>query len=1022
MPITERHNKGITGSVQYLDTDGYSTGKSDFIFESSSLTLIAPNISNGKVVMGQSNIRGLDFSEILTDNNATSKAYVDNYVSGIRWKQPVDLVSVYDITTLWPPGGNNPSLNILDNTPLIGGERVLIMYQQNKKQNGIYTVNNITGWIRTLDLDEGSSAKSVAVFVNGGNTQKYFSFVCNDPNPIVGDQYGSSGNELNWVKFSKGEFLKAGDGLTKTSEYLYVNVDNQTIETSLNILRLKDFGVVNSKLADRSVTTSKLADGAITSKKISEGSIYGDKLLNGSITNQKLQNSTLNFISSSGILTPGISSLGNTVDLSVDHTVLRTHGNQSCSGVQYITNQTNSISPETGSVVVSGGIGVGGDITTQGIIKTFTGVNIGDSTVMTIGRLSGIVTVIENTDAVNKLYVDNYISGIKWKTPCKLASVSNVIASGVQNIDGSVTMSGDVVLLKDQHDQKTNGIYIANSDGIWFRHPDMESGNVHNFATFIEKGTSNASSSFVVSNSPYIIGTDIIIFTLFSKNMDISPGSNSGLSKTGTELFVNVDDYSVKINDSGKLSVGTIISQNVSSGCIRNVHILDGTIDSSKLYGNIPVSKLENSSITLNTGYGLLGGNTLELGKSLELSVDSNLFIQKNLGEANIFIGDSSNTPQQRTIYGDIYLESTGRATLENGSVTNSKITIGTISNDKLVNPVINFIGSSGITVSEPTVLLGNTLTIGLDSSVITDSGGVIHGNLILDGINTGLNSDTLTISNGGLWVKENIFLGKDITIGNDVFVGNNITLNGDITIGKDISVGNNITLNGDITIGKDVSVGNNITLNGDITIGKDVLVGNNISVNGNSNIDGNLSLDGDANIIGNIYIEKDINCLGSIKTSKCIHLEDPSPSSLFKTIVQSNDLTGDWVFTLPSNGGNDGDILVTDGTGKTKWEKLSKGWKYRTVYSDTVADYTDDIIGVMTSGDTNQITVLLPVINGKNKITIVDEGGYSDIGNIAIIASESNTILGNPSIIISDKYNSYSLYCREGSTNWFVC
>lgn len=921
MPITSPPKQGISGSIQYLDTDGYTTGRSDFLFNSGSSTLIAPKISNNKIGITNSNITGLDFSEILTDDNATSKVYVDNFVSGIRWKQPVDLVSGYNITP-WPPGGSNPVLNTIDSIALGGQERILVMHQNDKRQNGIYIVNNQTGWIRSDDLGEGSDAKSVAVFVSGGNTQKYFSFVCNTQNGNVGNNQGTTGEQLYWVKFSKGEFLKAGDGLTKTSEYFGVSVDNVSIEIDMNSVMVKNFGITTQKLADRSVTATKIASGSISSLQIQDGSIWGDKLLNLGISNSKLQNSTFNFISSSGLTAPGVISIGSEVNISLDSTVLRTFGDQNCSGIQRYTNQTNSFSPITGSVIVSGGVGIGGNMNTTGSV-TAGGFSVNGTTMLSSGKLSGITTIENNTDAVNKLYVDNASLGIKWKNPCKLASVSHVIPKGVQIVDGVTSSSGNFILLKNQVDPKTNGIYIANNTDDWIAYLY---GNVSNFATFVEEGTTNAYSSFVVSNSPAIIGTDNILFNLFSRSFDTTVGPQSGLTKIGTELFLSIDNSTIKINNDGKLYIGELGTQNLSSNCIVNNNILDGTIDQSKLYGNIGISKLEKNSIILNTGYGLLGGKTVELGSSIQLSIDNDVFMEKTLTNGNIFIGDSSNKPYPRTLTGDIHLDSSGLVTIENESVTNSKIAIGAVSNDKLLFSSIHFKGESGVTLSQETISLGNKLTIGLDSSVIRDTGGIMYGSLIIDSNE----NSALNISNGGIMVK------KDITLGGDISIGGRI------------------------------------------------------------------------------------ECTGAIKTGNGIQLEDPSLGSSFKTIIQSNNLISDWMFTLPVDGGNDSDVLITDGNGNTKWEKINSNWNYRTVSDDTYANYTDDIIGVMTSE--KPITIYLPIISGKNKITIVDEGGNSDIGNVIIVANGIDTIVGNTSISISDKYNAYSLYCRNGSTNWFIC
>ena len=73
----------------------------------------------------------------------------------------------------------------------------------------------------------------------------------------------------------------AGDGLSHDSSTgLAVNVDDSTIETNADALRLKDLGITSSKLQNNSVITSKIADANITEAKLSS-SVAGNGLLGG---------------------------------------------------------------------------------------------------------------------------------------------------------------------------------------------------------------------------------------------------------------------------------------------------------------------------------------------------------------------------------------------------------------------------------------------------------------------------------------------------------------------------------------------------------------------------------------------------------------------------------------------------------------------------------------------------------------------------------------------------------------------
>ena len=75
--------------------------------------------------------------------------------------------------------------------------------------------------------------------------------------------------------------INAGAGLDTTnssvslggSSTLSINVDNSTIELSGDLIRVKDGGVSNTKLASSSVTNAKIANSAVTAAKISSDNV-----------------------------------------------------------------------------------------------------------------------------------------------------------------------------------------------------------------------------------------------------------------------------------------------------------------------------------------------------------------------------------------------------------------------------------------------------------------------------------------------------------------------------------------------------------------------------------------------------------------------------------------------------------------------------------------------------------------------------------------------------------------------------
>jgi hypothetical protein len=100
--------------------------------------------------------------------------------------------------------------------------------------------------------------------------------------------------------------------------------------------------------------------------------------------------------------------------------------------------------------------------------------------------------------------------------PCRLATTgANVALSGLAAIDGVVPIEGDRILVKDQADPTTNGIYAAAS-GNWVRTTDA-AGNAQFFdgmAVIVAQGATNASLTFLctTADDPVVVGTSLLTF------------------------------------------------------------------------------------------------------------------------------------------------------------------------------------------------------------------------------------------------------------------------------------------------------------------------------------------------------------------------------------------------------------------------------------------------------------------------------------------------------------------------------
>jgi hypothetical protein len=195
----------------------------------------------------------------------------------------------------------------------------------------------------------------------------------------------------NKVTVTAGSALTGGGEVELGSSVtLDVAVDGSSIEVSTDALRVKALGITDSMLAG-SISNGKLTNNKVT---VTAGSaltgggdvalgaevtldvavdnstieINGDALRvkDAGITNAKLANNSLSVTAGDGLASGGPVSLGGSVSLTVDSTVVRTSGAQSIGGTKtfssaaVVSDTTASNSYSTGCLTLAGGLGVAG--------------------------------------------------------------------------------------------------------------------------------------------------------------------------------------------------------------------------------------------------------------------------------------------------------------------------------------------------------------------------------------------------------------------------------------------------------------------------------------------------------------------------------------------------------------------------------------------------------------------------------------------------------------------------------------
>jgi len=160
------------------------------------------------------------------------------------------------------------------------------------------------------------------------------------------------------------------------------------------------------------------------------------------------------------------------------------------------------------------------------------------------GRLQ-VSTPAADLDAANKAYVDAARTGLDVKASVRAATTAALtLANQLENgdtLDGVTLATGDRVLVKNQGTGAENGIYIVAASGAPSRATDADANSemTPGMFTFVEEGTTNADSGWVMTNDGAItVGTTALTFALFSVAGTIFAGD--GLSKSGDVLSVNV--------------------------------------------------------------------------------------------------------------------------------------------------------------------------------------------------------------------------------------------------------------------------------------------------------------------------------------------------------------------------------------------------------------------------------------------------------------------------------------------------
>lgn len=356
---------------------------------SSGLAVTGDASVSGSITTPQ--ILGLSTDAITSRDSVVNLDFLLNYTNDRAAKDPARVASPLGVDVSI---ADTASGSTLDGITLNEGDRVLLVHQLNAVENGLYAVGSSGPLVRTNDMAVGASAVGAVVAVVEGGSGSDRLYLC--ANAINSARVGN--NPLEFKIVGQDVNVLAQSGLVPNGDGLDVNADNVTIEVTNDKVQIRDLGITNPKIAE------------------------------GTISNNRLVNSNVTVNTARGLQGGADLQLGTSTTITVDHTVVPDlEAKNRYSGIQCFENPTASVSQTTGSVVVSGGVGVLGNLYVN---STF---NMSDKRLKTdIETLTGSLEVLRRIRGCQFTWDSNV--AYNKITDCAGVTTVGVIAQEVQEV------------------------------------------------------------------------------------------------------------------------------------------------------------------------------------------------------------------------------------------------------------------------------------------------------------------------------------------------------------------------------------------------------------------------------------------------------------------------------------------------------------------------------------------------------------------------------------------------------------
>ena len=483
------------------------------------------------------------------------------------------------------------------------------------------------------------------------------------------------------------------------------------------------YAVIAGEVADGSVSAAKIAPGAVGSTHLSANAVQAGSIAAGAVDNSKLADATVTVTAGAGLGGGGVVSLGNGI------TLMNT-GVLSLAGGGGIT-----VSGANGNVTLGSNateLSTGGTIVLRDANGDFAAGTI-------TGNLAGNATAA--TSALSAVSALSATSALTALTAVSATNFTGALAGDVSGTQGATVVTkiagvepdsantpGAVVKRDENGDFAVQTIWAQDfvGGGAWL------TGVPGTFLWQSVEGTEQttaANTGYLVTNAepvtvtlPAIANTGDIVrvtgvgaggWALVPNAGQSVMGFGAGLGPTGLQgggagvQFLGFNKWQVMAD--AQLVAGSVQASHIAAGAVGGAQLAPNAVQAGTIAaGAVENSKLANAGLTLNTGAGLAGGGSVDLGGTLTLSIP-----------------DAGVTGPK----------------LADDAVSTAKIAAGAVTNAKLANSAITINAGAGLTGTSA-VSLGGNVTLSIPNGGVTAAQlapGAAAANYAADGQSFGL-------------------------------------------------------------------------------------------------------------------------------------------------------------------------------------------------------------------------------------------------------------------------------------------